>query len=98
MIWPVEIRPVAATEIDEAYRWYEQERIGLGDEFLDALRARLISIHEHPEQYPVIHRQTRRALLDRFPYALYYRILPERVVVVACFHGRRSPRSWQSRR
>ena len=48
--------------------------------------------------YPVIRRDTRRALLERFPYSLLYRIVHEQVVVVACFHAKRHPKRWYSRR
>jgi hypothetical protein len=36
--------------------------------------------------------------MRRFPYAMYFRIYDEGVVVVACMHGRRNPRRWQVRR
>jgi len=45
-----------------------------------------------PEAYAVIQRSTRRVLLPRFPYGLYYRVLEQNVVVVACIHGKRHPR------
>ena len=32
-----------------------------------------------------------------FPYAMYFRVYAEVVVVVACMHGRRNPRRWQVR-
>jgi plasmid stabilization system protein ParE len=35
--------------------------------------------------------------LRRFPYSLFYRIIDDQVIVVACMHGRRHPRRWQSR-
>jgi hypothetical protein len=37
------------------------------------------------------HEDTRRALLARFPYALFYRAEPDRVLVIACFHAKRDP-------
>jgi plasmid stabilization system protein ParE len=37
------------------------------------------------------------ALLRRFPYGIYYRIYPDSIVIVACMHGRRDPKRWQSR-
>jgi hypothetical protein len=30
-------RPAAAADVEDAYRWYESQRAGLGDEFLEAL-------------------------------------------------------------
>jgi plasmid stabilization system protein ParE len=73
--------------VEEAWRWYESRREGLGDgvgETLEAVRA-------HPEAAPVVHRDIRRRLLRRFPYGLFYRLIEGQVVVVACFHASRSP-------
>jgi plasmid stabilization system protein ParE len=39
----------------------------------------------------------RCALVRRFPYAVYYRVEPERIVVIAVFHTKRDPGVWQSR-
>ena len=91
------VRPAAAADIDEAFLWYEGQRAGLGDEFLVAAQAMLDAIAEQPFRHPVIRRNTRRALLRRFPYGIYYRVYDEIVVVVACMHGRRNPRRWQNR-
>jgi len=92
------VRPAAAADVDEAFLWYESQRPGLGREFLAAADALVGAIVEHPLRYPVIRRNTRRALLRRFPYALYFRIYGEVVVVVACMHGRRNPSRWQGRK
>ena len=94
---PVVTRASAAAEIEAAYRWYERERLGLGDEFLQAVNDRVATIAEHPERFPVIHRDIRRALLSRFPYGILYRMKAKHVIVVACFHSKRNPKEWQSR-
>jgi toxin ParE1/3/4 len=91
------IRPAAAADIEDAFVWYEQKRPGLGSEFLKIVDDALIAIQRAPQLHPEIHRNTRRALLRRFPYGIYYRIYPDLIVVVACMHGRRNPRRWQSR-
>jgi plasmid stabilization system protein ParE len=91
------VRPAAAADIDEAFLWYEGQRPGLGHEFLVAAQRLIDAVAQHPLRYPVIRRNTRRALLRRFPYALYFRVYGEVVVVVACMHGRRNPRRWQVR-
>ena len=91
------VRPAAAADIDEAFLWYEGQRAGLGAEFLSAAQALIDAIAENPLKHPVVGRNTRRALLRRFPYAIYYRVYDEIVVVVACMHGRRDPRRWQTR-
>ena len=94
----VVVRPAAASDIEDAYQWYEFQQLGLGDEFLAALRSTRDRIVEHPEAFPVLHRDTRRALIpQRFPYGLFYRIYDDAIVVVACIHAKRDPRLWQRR-
>ncbi|MEE9392305.1 MAG: type II toxin-antitoxin system RelE/ParE family toxin [Planctomycetota bacterium] len=92
------VRPAAAADIEEAHSWYEAQRTGLGREFLIAVSALLQAIAESPRRYPVVYRDARRANLRRFPYSVFYRIVGDIVVFVACFHGRRDPRRWQQRR
>jgi plasmid stabilization system protein ParE len=71
-------------------------------EILDAFVAEVdrpaAGIVEHPLAYPHVHGETRRALVHRFPYAIYFRAMSDEVVVLAVMHGRRLPRRWRSRR
>jgi toxin ParE1/3/4 len=96
-VTPIVVRPAAAADIDEAFLWYERRRPGLGDEFLAALQITFQAIAAQPTLYAVIHRNTRRALLIRFPYGVFYRFYDDVVVIVACMHGQRDPRQWRSR-
>jgi plasmid stabilization system protein ParE len=91
-------RTAAAAEIDAAYRWYERERPGLGEEFLAAVNDLVGVIAEHPQRFQATHRDLRRALLRRFPYSIFYRLVPDHIVVVACFHSKRNPTRWRARR
>ena len=94
---PIVIRPAAAAEIEEAFLWYESQRLGLGEEFREALRATLNKVAENTQLYQVVHRGTRRALMKRFPYGVFYREIEQLIVVVACMHGHRHPKRWQTR-
>jgi len=91
------VRPAAAADIEEAYLWYEKQPTGLGEEFLAAVDSLLGQIVAFPTTYQVIHREARRALLRQFPYAVFFRVYGETVVVLACMHGRRDPISWKAR-
>ena len=95
---PYVVRPAAAEDIRRAYTWYERARPGLGEEFLVEVRAAIGPVVTAPESYPVLHRETRRALIRRFPYGLFYRVVDEIVVFVACTHTRREPERWKRRR
>ena len=71
------VRPAAAAEIEAAFGWYEDQRDGLGEERLSKLQAVVRVIVETPTRYSVVHRDTRRVLLRRFPYSILYRIASE---------------------
>lgn len=94
---PPIFRPAAAADVEDAYRWYEAQRAGLGDDFLVAVNAVIESLVAYPERFPIVYRQTRCVHLRRFPYSLFYRIIDDQIIFVACMHGRRHPRRWQSR-
>jgi hypothetical protein len=52
----------------------------------------------NPRQFPVVHKNIRRALLRRFPYALMFVIDDVATLTgIACFHGGRDPAHWQKR-
>ena len=67
--------PEVRKEIDEAYSWYEGQELGLGDDFLEQVDEALDRICQMPESYPAVYRDVRRALIRRFPYIIYYRIV-----------------------
>ena len=97
MTYSVIVRPEAAAEVEEAFRWYEERSEGLGLEFLRAADACVATVQRNPAAYPIVHQQTRRALLRKFPYAIFYLIEGDTVVILACFHIRRSPADWLRR-
>ena len=66
------VRLAAEADIADAALWYEERATGLGTEFLRAVDVTLAEIRRMPERFPVIHLQCRRALLRRFPYAVYF--------------------------
>jgi toxin ParE1/3/4 len=93
----VRLREEAERDLAAAASWYEQQRMGLGHEFLEEALASFRRIAEQPLTYPVLHRSTRRALMSRFPFGIYFRVEDERIVVFAVMHGSRHPHRWQRR-
>jgi len=89
----------AREELIEAQSWYEGESTGLGRRFRLAVDSLVERMGAHPFQFPVVHKNIRRALLRRFPYALMFVIEPDdSITVIACFHGSRDPKRWQRRK
>jgi toxin ParE1/3/4 len=91
----VRFRSEAAEDVLAARSWYEDQRRGLGDEFELSLERVIDLISKLPDAFPEIAAGHRRALLPRFPYALYYRVKGQNLDIVACLHTRRSPDRWR---
>ncbi|HKB05888.1 MAG TPA: type II toxin-antitoxin system RelE/ParE family toxin [Gemmataceae bacterium] len=97
MSLPVVFRLAAYDDIDAVHTSYESLRPGLGDDFVAEVGATRARIGQNPQLYGVIGRGVRAAKVRRFPYVVYYLVEPNRVVIVAILHARRSSRAWQRR-
>ena len=91
------VRPLAQADLDDAATWYEGQQPGLGSRFLDAVDHVFNRVRETPLQFPSISVGIRRALLQTFPYAVYFRETDQAVLILAVLHLRRGPRVWQGR-
>lgn len=76
----------------------EERDEGLGRDFVLKARTAIEKVAAQPHSYPISHRKTRRILLDRFPYSVFYVVVGDIVKVTGCIHQRRSPRVWRSRK
>ena len=93
----VRLRPEAEVDLEEAASWYEAQQPGLGNAFLDEVQRAFVRIAEHADAYPILHRDTRRILMFRFPFGIYDRVHADAILVIAVMHGSRSPRRWKQR-
>lgn len=89
----------ASDELNEAVRWYEARRSGLGGEFFDAVVETFELITARPETGSTASAdaRTRRVLARRFPYQVVYRLRPSEIVTVAVAHPKRRPGYWKVR-
>lgn len=91
------IGPQAEQDLQSAIEWYNGQKPGLGIDFLDEVRVCINGIREHPEFHSPIHKKFRRALVKRFPYAIYYKIVKQTVEILAIVHYSRRPSVWRRR-
>ncbi|MEN9509021.1 MAG: hypothetical protein RLZZ621_1584 [Gemmatimonadota bacterium] len=91
------IAPAAARDIVGAYNWYEDRQPGLGEQFRAELAVAFALVQHFSEAGPTVHRDLRRVLLRRFPYAIYYRLTDADVVVRGCLHLHSDPSRWRRR-
>ena len=87
----------AQLEVQEAFQYYQDKSEGLGFEFMRSLDATLQSVKRNPFACQTIDKETRRVLLRKFPYALFYIVEENRIIVIACFHQKRSEIDWLRR-
>ena len=89
--------PEAEAELIEAARFYERRVPTLGVQFLDAADRAIGVIQEAPERWKIIEADVRQYLIPRFPYAIYYRVLPDHLRILAFKHQSRHPDYWRDR-
>ena len=91
------LSPEAEADALSAFRFYEERREGLGERFRDHVGLALTRVQNNPEEAPVIYRDLRRKLVQRFPYMVLYRLYPGLLYVVAVMHARQNPVIWKRR-
>lgn len=96
MTLPVVVNPEAEADLADAEAWYDAQRPGLGDEFLDGAEV-FDRLRRLPYLYGKVFQDLRPALIRRFPYAVVYRVDDDQITVVAVYHTHRDPRGWQNR-
>lgn len=85
------IRKEAEQDIASARSWYQQRSPLAARQFIAALNHTLMRIAEFPHAFPPAGKHTRRALLARFPYTVYFCENGNRIEVHAVFHQSRTP-------
>ena len=89
------VLPAVQDDIAAAAAWYDSERSGLGQAFLERIDGLLQQVTKAPYQFPTIQPGVRRGLTRRFPYGVYFMVSESRVDVLAVIHLHRHPESWK---
>lgn len=97
MSLPISFHRAATAEFIEASAWYEERQLGLAAKFMAEIERCVSLASEHPFQYAIVHKDIRCIVANRFPYSVYFRVEKSRIVVLAVFHSRRDPATWQAR-
>ena len=91
------IRKAAEQDLQQAFDYYQSCLPNLGHEFLLSVDAQMHAIQRMPKRYRQVYGVIRRAVVQRFPYYIYFIETEQLISVLAVLHARRAPQSWQSR-
>jgi toxin ParE1/3/4 len=80
----------ARKEFEDATYWYEAKRKGLGAQFVLVVEAKLDSIRKSPELFPSVYK-FQRAVVKRFPFAIFFEVVDDNIHVIAMYHTSREP-------
>ena len=89
----IEYHNLVDLDLLDAWTWYEDQEVGLGDRFLGAIHATVLRAARWPNaRRPVLLDVIERKVpANEFPYAVRYRILGDRLLVKAVLHHSRYP-------
>jgi plasmid stabilization system protein ParE len=91
------LTPEFLEDIIDVADWYDHQIAGLGQDFLEGIDACIDKIAKMPTIYEMVKRNYRRALVRRFPYAIFFESVDSRVTVYAVIHTARHPDTWRER-
>jgi hypothetical protein len=84
-------------DLQDAYSYFEQCKVGLGTEFMECVENALAKVSANYEHYPIVHQSIRRILVRRFPFAVFFKEVDNIILVFAFLHCARAPRAWRAR-
>lgn len=91
------IHPEADAEFTEAIRYYAAIDPQLGVEFYREVERVIREVCAQPTRFRQIDPPVRRALTEKFPYAVVFAERSIGILIVAVMHGMRRPGYWRSR-
>ncbi len=93
----VRLTSAAEQDLHETRAWFRENAPHLDHEFHQALRETFDDLRMYPRMYAELHRGTRRALIRRFRFAVFYRVAGQAIQVIAILHQARDPQVWKGR-
>lgn len=94
---PVDLLPGARRDFDEAFDWYAHRSADVAVQFANAIDAALAELAAEPHRFRLIDGKHHQARVNRFPFRIVFRVVKDRVLVVAIAHAKRRPAYWNDR-
>lgn len=91
MSFPIHLTEEALEEEIEAFLFYEDQQIGLGERFLDEVEKSLQKLSKHPSHYSFSDetKTIRDISLTKFPFIIIFEIKSDRIEVYHIHHTKK---------
>ena len=93
----IHVLVAARQDLEDGFEFYEQQKPGIGEYFLRTPQAEIASLDGHAGVHSRCFGHYYRMLSGRFPFAVYYRIEQDTILVDAVLDCRRDPSCLQTR-
>lgn len=93
----IKILGSASQDLVDGYWFYENQAEGIGRYFLDTLYSDIDSLVLHAGIHSIHFEKFHRLLSKRFPFAIYYRVENETILIYSILDCRRDP-AWTRER
>lgn len=93
----IELSDEAEVDFYKSYEFYFEDSPKVADTFFKQINFGFENIKQNPKSFPIAHKTTRKYVLKKFPFVIYYRIVDTIIQIVAIFHTSRNPEIWNER-
>ena len=92
------ILPFAELDIRDSVDHYKGIEDGLDIKFIKSINTKISHISKNPYAFPVEKYDIRKAVVDKFPFCIYFVPRTDTIYIMAVFHDKRNPQIWKQRR
>ncbi len=82
IVYKLKLLPVVYQDLIKARKWYLEINKSLGEDFKLKVNEEFDYIRKYPAHYQKRYKEIRQAIVDRFPYTIYYFIEEELKLIV----------------
>ncbi len=95
---PIDYLPGARNDFDKSFDWYAERSTLAAERFANAVDAGLIRVAQRPLAFPFVDQIHQGCPLKKFPFRIIFRVIDDRILIVAVAHAKRRPSYWGQRR
>jgi plasmid stabilization system protein ParE len=81
----------AREDIANAYQWYENQQLKLGDRFFKNIESAFNNIQKNPKAFKKVSANHHQYPMSKFPFVILYEISENNIFIDAVYHTSKNP-------